>query len=59
MIFKMLERIRWGKIRCEVKERINGEVAEEAYYDRKGRLIGYWAYGYFDPNLPYKKRDRE
>ena len=46
--------LRFGKITSKVKDRINGVVAEEAFYDQHGEIIGYWAYGYFDPNLPYK-----
>lgn len=29
-------------------------VAEIEYKDRNGRQVGYWAYGYFEPNQPYQ-----
>jgi hypothetical protein len=28
--------------------------AEIEYVNRKGEVIGFWAYGYFDPNYPYQ-----
>ena len=37
-----------------VKDRINGITCETAYYNADDELIGWWAYGYFDPNLPYQ-----
>ena len=43
-----------SKITSEVKETINGVVAEEEFYGYNGKVIGYWAYGCFDPNLPYQ-----
>lgn len=47
-------KIRFGKVTSEVKDTINGIICEEEFYDRNGEIIGYWAYGYFDPSLPYK-----
>lgn len=46
--------VRFGKVSSVVKDKINDIPCEIAYYDRNGRMIGYWAYGYFDPNMPYK-----
>jgi hypothetical protein len=33
----------------------DGVVSEVEYRDRWGRVIGYWAYGEFDPSLPYRE----
>lgn len=29
-------------------------VSEVEYLNKAGQRIGYWAYGYFDPNFPYQ-----
>ncbi len=41
--------IRFGYITKCVVDSINGYPCEIAYYDRTGKMIGYWAYGYYDP----------
>ena len=46
--------LRFGKITSEVKSVDGGVVSEIAYFGRGGRMIGYWAYGCFDPYFPYK-----
>jgi hypothetical protein len=46
--------LRFGKIRSEIKSYDNGHVSEIAYYDRKGKMVGYWAYGHFEPYMPYQ-----
>lgn len=46
--------LRFGKITSRVEERINGVVSQEIFYDKDGKIVGYWAYGYYAPNLPYK-----
>lgn len=47
--------IRFGTVKKEVRVRIGGEVCEVAYLNRKGKIVGYWAYGYYDPSLPYRE----
>ena len=54
MIRKIINWLRFGKVTSKPKEYINGIVAEEAFYDTRGVMVGYWAYGYFDPNMPYQ-----
>lgn len=49
----LLNLVRFGKVTAVTKCTIEGIPAEIAYYDRRGRLIGWWAYGYFDPSMPY------
>lgn len=46
--------IRFGKITSTVKSDINGIACEIEYYGRNGKVIGYWAYGSFDPYYPYQ-----
>lgn len=46
--------IRFGKITHEVRGTVNGVAAEIEYYGRNGKPIGYWAYGHFDPGMPYQ-----
>jgi len=54
MVKKWWQWIRFGKIIEVVKSIDGGVVSELAYYDRFNRLVGYWAYGSFDPTLPYR-----
>ncbi len=39
----------------ELVQAVDGGVASEiAYYNESGELIGYWAYGSWDPSYPYQ-----
>lgn len=52
------EWIRFGKITSRVVETAGDHVvAEVEYRGRFDRVVGYWAYGYFDPSLPYHPED--
>jgi hypothetical protein len=53
-IIEFIHWVRWGKITEEVVDAIANVPCEIQYRDRNGTIIGYWAYGYFDPSLPYK-----
>jgi len=47
--------IRFGRITEKVVGTAgHGVPAEIEYRGRFGRVVGYWAYGSFDPYLPYK-----
>lgn len=47
--------IKWGKLRTETVATAGHDVpAEIQYLDRFGRVVGYWAYGSFDPSYPYR-----
>jgi hypothetical protein len=46
--------IRFGYITKQVVDSINGLPCEIAYYGRHGEMIGYWAYGYYDPKGKFK-----
>lgn len=49
------ESTKFGTIYEEIKDTLDGWlVMEIAYTDKDGHLIGYWAHGYFDPELPYQ-----
>ena len=54
LIKKIYLYIRFGTITERIVDRIEGIPCEIAYYDRNGKMIGYWAYGYFDPEGGYK-----
>jgi len=53
-IRKLIRWIRFGTIRERVVSRIEGTPCEIEYTGRFGRVIGYWAYGSFDPSEPYQ-----
>lgn len=46
--------VRFGKVVAVVVDRIDNTVCEIKYTGRFNCVVGYWAYGYFDPKLPYK-----
>jgi hypothetical protein len=46
--------VRFGKITETVKSVDGGVVSEIEYRGRSGKVIGYWAYGHFDPTGPYR-----
>ena len=47
--------LRFGKVTVHVVDTINGSACEIEYRGRNGAVIGYWAYGAFDPTLPYQE----
>ena len=40
-----------------VKARDGGYASEIEYKDENGIVVGYWAYGNYDPELPYQGGD--
>jgi hypothetical protein len=46
--------IKYGKIDLIVMDNINYTSSEIKYVDRNGKTMGYWAYGYYEPYLPYQ-----
>lgn len=38
----------------KVMATVQGQVAEEAFYDAEGNIVGYYAYGHYDPAYPYQ-----
>ena len=51
---RLWERIRFGEMHEEVKSIDGGVVSEYAVIGRGGKVVGYWAYGGFDPSYPYQ-----
>jgi len=58
IIYKIKQIYLWfkfGIITSKVKDRAGDHVISEVeYYDENGVTIGYWAYGSFDPSMPYQ-----
>jgi hypothetical protein len=54
LIKKLYIYILFWRITQRTVDSINGLPCEIAYYDRNGEIIGYWAYGYFDPKGKYR-----
>ena len=51
----MVTWVRFGTITEHTTATAGDNVtAEVEYRGRHGKVVGYWAYGYFDPNLPYQ-----
>ena len=46
--------LRFGQITETVKAVDGGVASEIEYRGRFGWVVGYWAYGHFDPSLPYQ-----
>ena len=48
--------LRWGRLRKHVTDTLDGHLVME--YEviscRTGRVVGYWAHGYFDPSWDYR-----
>lgn len=55
---KWLRWLRFGRITCETKQVVQGVSAEEEYRDCRGRVIGYWAHGHWDPQYPYQGNEQ-
>lgn len=56
LILRFIFWLQWGKVTegkyCLFHDQ--GLVCEMQYTNRKGITIGYWAYGFYDPQLPYQ-----
>jgi len=46
--------LRFGDITETIKSVDGGAVSEIEYRGRRGMIVGYWAYGHFDPSMPYR-----
>lgn len=45
--------LRFGTVTELIKSVDGGCVSEIQFSDRNGDVVGYWAYGSFDPALPF------
>ena len=50
---KLYYRIRFGRVKERVTAQINGIASEIEILDRNNNIVGFWAYGYYDPSHPY------
>jgi hypothetical protein len=55
-IKRFLSWLRFGKVRAETRSVDGGMASEIAYIGRGGKIVGYWAYGHFDPAMPYREQ---
>ena len=48
--------LQWGKVYEGTYWMFHdqGLVCEMQYTNKKGKTIGYWAYGFYDPQFPYQ-----
>jgi hypothetical protein len=46
--------LRFGRITERVVSIDGGVASEVEFRGRFGRVVGYWAYGSFDPAMPYR-----
>lgn len=46
--------LRFGRITEHVLAVDGGVASEIELHDRFGRVVGYWAYGFYDPHFPYR-----
>lgn len=47
-------KVRFGQITETIMSVDGGVVSEIEYRDRKGVVVGHWAYGSFNPKYPYR-----
>ena len=45
---------KYGEMREVIVDRIESIVTEIKYVDKDDKILGYWAYGHFEPGLPYQ-----
>lgn len=57
MIRQLIKWLRFGKITSRVICMDGGVPSEIEYYGRFGRPVGYWAYGAWDPAMPYNENN--
>lgn len=59
VFFSTIDRIRFGKVTARVTATAGDNVpSEKEYIGRNGKIVGYWAYGMFDPrgSFPTSKK---
>lgn len=45
---------RYGRIYYTIKDTVDGHPCEIAYYSESGEMIGFWAYGHYEPESVYQ-----
>jgi hypothetical protein len=56
---KLIDYILFGKIKRKVIDQIDFTECEIEYRGRNNKLVGYWAYGFYDWELPYPRNRNE
>lgn len=46
--------VRFGRLTERVVDTVANVVAEVEYVGRGGKVVGYWSYGHFHPDYPYR-----
>lgn len=46
--------IKYGKLEHFIEDRIDYIICEASYRNELGHVIGYWGYGHFDQECPYR-----
>ena len=54
LIKKCISILRFGKVRLVIKATEANVPSEYEILDRNNKVVGYWAFGIYDPNMPYK-----
>jgi hypothetical protein len=54
-INKFIDWCYFGKITCKVISWDGGCESEIEFRGRNNEVVGYWAYGYYDPYMPYPR----
>lgn len=54
LLLRLYVRLRFGKLHFVPKDRIDGLVCEQEAQNARGEVVGYWAYGSYDPSYPYR-----
>ena len=55
---KLIDYILFGKIRMHVVSQEESVIYEAEYIGRFNKVVGYWAYGNFEPDYPYPKNTK-
>lgn len=60
LLLKWYLKVRFGEITSKVVGTAGDNIpAEIEYYGRGGKVVGFWAYGYYRPKYPYQGQDEE
>jgi len=54
IIKKYISILRFGKVGLVMKAAEANVPSEYEILDRNNKVVGYWALGSYDPNMPYK-----
>jgi hypothetical protein len=53
---RIYNRVRFGRVTAHITGTAGHNVAAEIEYrDKNGEVVGFWAYGSWDPSYPYRE----